>query len=198
MQSLVLVGLPARPNYVEFLFGASTALVAFVAAVFCAGRATRLPTEEATGRTAAAWPNLVLPRVVRVLAFVTVAQIVIAVGVWLGERTEPIGNLRLAVLALSGGCMGAQTALARRLLSRSGVTTTFVTGTLTSLMLDAADGNRNFVLSRILMIGALPAGALAGGAAMSVDGRWGAAVAAIAACGAFACVKLSVLRQSSY
>ncbi len=48
--------------------------------------------------------------------------------------------LRLLTLAASAAAMGSQTAAARRAAGGSGVTTTFVTGTLTSLAQDAADG----------------------------------------------------------
>ena len=163
--SLVLAGLTSRPAYGDVLAGAATALAAFVAAVYLASLATTGPATGRRGIRAVLWA-------VAGLNLVMVAAV--------SAAPHPKFGLRLVLLAVSAAAMGAQTAAAKRYQRASGVTTTFVTGTLTSLAQDAADGSTAYAPIRILVVVMLVLGALTDSGAMVVDVRLGPAVAAVA------------------
>lgn len=98
----------------------------------------------------------------------------------IAAKPSPGSGLRLGMLAVSAAAMGAQTAAAKRYERSSGVTTTFVTGTLTSLAQDAADGSTDHAALRVVVVVMLVLGALTASGAMSLDQRLGPAVAAAA------------------
>ena len=83
----------------------------------------------------------------------------IVVLVWVaGWATAPNGQI-LAV-ALASAALALQTVAARRLSDRSGVTTTYVTGTLTSTMESLAERSSSGQFIRVLSILMLPLGAI--------------------------------------
>ncbi len=59
------------------------------------------------------------------------------------------------------------------------MTTTFVTGTMTSLAQDAADGSTRHAVVRVGVVVMLFLGALTASGAMAIDARLGPAVAAV-------------------
>ncbi|KQQ52776.1 MULTISPECIES: YoaK family protein [unclassified Plantibacter] len=167
--NFVLAGLTSRPDFAEVLLGASVAVLLFSVGTFLAFRFTRpvattdRPTPEAPQR-----------RLVLVLGGAVVAQSCVLLG-WIvssDHRTMPVVCV---LIALSTLAMAGQTAVARRI-ERSGVTTTFVTGTLTSLMQSLADGIHDHHLIRIGAIVLLVAGALCGSLLTGVDPVFGAAL----------------------
>ncbi|MFJ8173162.1 YoaK family protein [Streptomyces sp. NPDC094473] len=163
--SLVLSGLTSRPAYGALLSGAATALGAFLIAVY-------LASKVAPRRSGADWR-----RVRRVMA--TVVALNVVVLIMISVSPAPDSMVRLLVLAASAAAMGAQTAVAKRA-EPGGVTTTFVTGTLTSLAQDAADGSIKHAAVRLGVVGMLVLGALTASAVMWSDVRMGPAVAVVA------------------
>ncbi len=79
---------------------------------------------------------------------------------WTFADAEPRGGELLVLIALSSTAMGAQTAAARSL-AADGITTTFVTGTLTSMMGGFAVGQGGAAGLRTAVILSLAAGAAA-------------------------------------
>lgn len=67
-----------------------------------------------------------------------------------------------SVGALAAAALGVQTVLAKRLSGASGLTTTFVTGTLTSLMEGLAEARRGSRVLQLAVVLALVVGAVAG------------------------------------
>jgi uncharacterized membrane protein YoaK (UPF0700 family) len=167
--NFVLAGLTSRPDFAEVLLGASVAVLLFSVGTFLAFRFTRpVPTTDLST------PEAPQRRLVLVLGGAVVAQSCVLLG-WIvssDHRTMPVV---CALIALSTLAMAGQTAVARRI-ERSGVTTTFVTGTLTSLMQSLADGVHDHHLIRIGAIVLLVAGALCGSLLTGVDPVFGAAL----------------------
>ncbi|WP_250029374.1 YoaK family protein [Paractinoplanes maris] len=160
--NLILVGLFQRPGYLTTLIGATVAVLVF-AGVVCAGFRITLSRR---GPERGAFVLLVAA---------TVAQLAVLGGYAAAAR--PPGRLLLCgFIALSAVAMAGQTVIGRTIEAKSGVTTTFVTGTLTSLMQTLADGRRDFLTVRALSILALVAGALGGALATAADPVLGAAL----------------------
>jgi uncharacterized membrane protein YoaK (UPF0700 family) len=106
------------------------------------------------------------PNVTRALALEWVLQAAFLIG-WLFTGTKPEGTGAAALIAFSGVAMGIQAATARAL--APGMSTTYVTGTLTGLLselsaLGAVSGDRR---RRASIVVALALGALAGAFALS-------------------------------
>jgi len=127
--------------------------------------------------------RLVIPSVV-IQALVVVAWI-LAPGT--AGPAEQCG-----VLALSAAALALQTVAAKKLSDVAGVTTTYVTGTLTTTMEALAERTATGQRVRVLSILALPAGAVTATAALMVQPWLGAAVAWLAA--AVAAVLLGFIR----
>jgi uncharacterized membrane protein YoaK (UPF0700 family) len=144
--NLVLSGLTERPGYLSTLLGAACAIAVFTLAVFVAARVAKPEGDR---------PGLVI-----VLTSAAIAQLAVLIG-WLIVPPAPPMTVLLPLIALSTIAMAGQTVIARRILSRSGVTTTFVTGTLTNLMADLADRKAQDWPVRLGVILALVTGALA-------------------------------------
>ncbi|MFI0353587.1 YoaK family protein [Actinomadura sp. 9N407] len=106
------------------------------------------------------WP----PGVTRALAADLVLQVLFLVG-WAATGARPEAATLLVLIALSSAAMGVQTAAARTL-AADGITTTFVTGTLTSMMGSLSIGSSASAGVRTAVIGGLTAGAAAGGVLM--------------------------------
>jgi uncharacterized membrane protein YoaK (UPF0700 family) len=112
-----------------------------------------------TGPRGPAWPR----HVTVALAIELVALVAFA-AFWPSSGT-PLARLADALTGLSALAMGIQSAAARRL-AVSGVTTTYVTGTLTSLMAGlAALATPNGWARQAAVLGALLVGAVVGGLA---------------------------------
>lgn len=167
--NFVLAGLTSRPDFAEVLLGASVAVLLFSVGTFLAFRFTR-SVATADGRT----PEAPSRRLVLVLGGAVVAQSGVLAGWMLSAETRTTPVI-CALIALSALAMAGQTAVARRI-ERSGVTTTFVTGTLTSLMQSLADGVDDHQFIRIGAIVLLVAGALCGSLLTGVDPVFGAAL----------------------
>lgn len=164
--SLVMAGLTAQPAYGALLSGAATALGAFLLAVYTASRvAPKGPVPNWRGIGGVLWAVVALD---------------IALLVMVCASPHPGSALRLVMLAASAAAMGAQTAAARRYEPASGVTTTFVTGTLTSIAQDAADGSAAHASFRAGLVAMLVLGALTTSGALYLDLRLGPAVAVVA------------------
>ena len=107
------------------------------------------------------------PKVTRALAVEWVLQLAFLIG-WFITGANPDGVSAATLIALSGVAMGIQAATARAL--APGMSTTYVTGTLTGLLselsaLGAVSGDRR---RRASIVVALALGAVAGAFALSV------------------------------
>lgn len=98
-------------------------------------------------------------RVTAVIAAETVLQAGFLAG-WLRSGGEPSGALLFVLIALSGVAMGLQSAGVRAL-AASGITTTYITGTITALLTELAtlSGSRIGWARRAAVVSALAVGA---------------------------------------
>lgn len=176
--NLVLSGLIDRPDYGSTIAGIVTAIIVFAATLFVGLRF--MPDDQATDRT------------VVLLTVAVVAQTAIC-AMWAAHpgAASPVSVVSLT--ALSAIAMGCQTAVAKRIDGASGVTTTYVTGTITSLMADAADRRPQPVGIRLGVIAALVAGALCAAVLISVDTLYGAALPVLPAGAATVLTALTVV-----
>ncbi|WP_312144729.1 YoaK family protein [Brevundimonas sp.] len=149
--NLVLVGLYDRPGYREILAGSAFAVLAFAAALWAAFALTRRFSAYRAGLSC--------------LAATTLFQAAVA-GFWIWSAARPGHAETFGLIALSCIAMASQTAGVRRLGADRSISTTFATGTLTGLVQDLADGIGGERRLRLLIIAALPLGALAGAACM--------------------------------
>ncbi|MBF4562536.1 DUF1275 domain-containing protein [Microbacterium sp. VKM Ac-2870] len=163
--NVVLSGLITRPDYPATLTGAIVAVVVFSGVVFAGFRVTR-GAQVSTRRLGS------------VMGCGLAAQLAVA-GIWAVDGGRRGMVLIMVVVALSTTAMALQTVIGRRVEVRSRVATTFVTGAITTLMKDAADGDLSEALVRIGTIVALAAGALCGAAVMTVDVAAGAVLPVI-------------------
>jgi len=159
--NLVLAGLTERPDYAATVVGITVAIIAFAVGLLVSFRIAR----------AAGPPS----RLVTVLVLGTLAQLGVLIG-WLSIPSVSTMWAQAPLIALSAFAMASQTAVSKRAESRSGVSTTYVTGTITSLIADFSDGRPQDGLTRVAVIGALVAGALCGSLAISLDADLGAAM----------------------
>lgn len=150
--NLVLAGLVQREDYPSTIVGIAAALAAFVVGVYLALRLTR---EARRAHLAGA------------LAVGMAAQAAVLVG-WL-LFPHPLDLVATTTLLVpSAVAMAAQTAVSKRVEVRSGVSTTYVTGTITSIAADLADGRPQDLFTRVGVLVSLVAGALCAGLLMLV------------------------------
>ncbi|MHB8588443.1 MAG: YoaK family protein [Candidatus Dormibacteraceae bacterium] len=124
--------------------------------------------------TATTKPTVIWPRSVNLAMFVELGLLMAFGAGWEIAGDQPAALALNSLIALSAAAMGVQTAAARSL-AVVGVTTTFVTGTLTSLIAELASASRDW--SRWTLWGATLACMVIGaaaGAAMFVSWRPGA------------------------
>ncbi|NQX34493.1 YoaK family protein [Herbiconiux sp. VKM Ac-2851] len=159
--NLVLGGLIDRPGYGSTIAGIITAIVVFAVTLFLALRF--MPFNAPTDRT------------VILLVFAAIAQAAIF-GMWAVHPGAASTTTVVALIGLSTIAMACQTAVAKRIDGASGITTTYVTGTITSLMADAADRKPQPVGIRLGVIAALVLGALSGAVLIHTDPLYGAAL----------------------
>ncbi|MEU8799619.1 YoaK family protein [Spirillospora sp. NPDC048819] len=153
--NIVLFGLAAGEGHGPDLARCGAATVAFALGLLAGFHIAGRPVP---GRV---WPR----RVTAVLGVVLALQTAFLAG-WAQAGAEPHGGALVALIALSSTAMGAQTAAARSM-SADGITTTFVTGTLTSMMGAFAVGGSAASGLRTAVILSLAAGAAVAGALMA-------------------------------
>ncbi|MCS5736126.1 YoaK family protein [Herbiconiux daphne] len=177
--NLVLAGLTQRPNYPSMIVGVVIAIIAFVIGLYVALKIAR--------------PRPSPARLVIVLALGLAAQVAVLIG-WIlaPDRSNMLDQAPL--IALSGFAMAVQTGVSKRIESRSGVSTTYVTGTITSLVSDFADKKPQAGFTRIGVVVALVIGALCGSLAMTVSTTLGAALPVVPAALGLVLVLLLVRR----
>jgi uncharacterized membrane protein YoaK (UPF0700 family) len=120
--NLVLFGVAIGQGQLAGSVRSVIAFAAFVAGVLAGWRVT-----------AAAEPTAVWPRSVTLAVVAELGLLLAFFGGWEVFGARPATLALVVLVMLSAGAMGMQSAAARRL-GVSGVTTTFVTGTLTSLL----------------------------------------------------------------
>ncbi|WP_338890854.1 YoaK family protein [Rhodococcus sovatensis] len=146
--NLVLIGLIEREHYLRVLVGAGTALVVFVGSASIALWFTRATTATVQRRS------------LTLLAVGAAAQIAIVV-VWSMAHRDAGGSMVVGLIGLSALAMAAQTVVARRTKASGALTTTFVTGTIVSLLDDVGRGHRGGAMTRFASVAALVFGAVA-------------------------------------
>jgi len=177
--NMVLAGLTERPDYPTMLVGIVVAIVAVAVGLYFS--------------FAVAPPRPAVHRLVIILTTGTIAQIAVLLG-WMLIPVAAGVVRHSPLIALSAFAMATQTAASKRIEVRSGVSTTYVTGTITSLVADFADAKPQDSFTRIGVIGALVAGALCGSLLISVAPALGAALPILPATGGIA---LLVVRRRS-
>lgn len=118
----------------------------------------------------------------RVLAVGLALHVLFLAG-WAATDAAPGTAAGAGLIAASATAMGVQTAAARGL-DRAGITTTFVTGTLTSLISGLAQGDRRHAGLRTAILAALLAGGLVGGLLLAYAPRTAAVPLLVATAGA--------------
>ena len=151
--NLVLAGLVHRADYAHTLVGGGASVAAFCLAAFTAFRVTR-PDGPWAGSVA------------RVLLTAAAVQLAILTG-WFAAKGAPSADAQVGLVALSAVAMGLQTVATKRLSAGPGITTTFVTGTLTGLIQDLAERRTGGRLVRAAVVASLTVGALTGALAIA-------------------------------
>jgi uncharacterized membrane protein YoaK (UPF0700 family) len=150
--NLILLGMFTRPGWPATLFGALTAIIMFAAAAYGGFRFSPKP-------------NVGIPYPRRAILTLTVPGLVLQLGlalVWLVTGASVGLAGRCALIAVSAAALGAQTVLAKRVSGAAGLTTTFVTGTLTTVMEGLAEGQRGARCLQSAVVTAVTLGAFAG------------------------------------
>jgi uncharacterized membrane protein YoaK (UPF0700 family) len=152
--NVVLLGAAAGKGFTEALLRSGAALAGYVVGVYVAARAVRAVVGERS-EGGELWPGWMT----RGLIVVALLECVVLVA-WLASSGRPSLAGEATLLAVFALAMGAQGALVHRL-GLNGVTTTYVTGTLTGFLSELATGSgdgRNR-LQRLSMVFALFIGA---------------------------------------
>jgi uncharacterized membrane protein YoaK (UPF0700 family) len=151
--NMVLLALAAGSGAGPQAIRAGISLVAFSAGVFVSARIIKSPHD------ASIWPR----RITVTLAVVAVLQGAVLAG-WLMTSAHPSGAVEGGLIALSALAMGAQGS-AIRTMNVSGVSTTYLTGTLVGLVTRVAvwSGTRGEKVRRAGVLFALLAGAAIAG-----------------------------------
>jgi uncharacterized membrane protein YoaK (UPF0700 family) len=153
--NLVLLGLSAGHLDATLTEHAAVALAGFVTGALSGGRLAA-PADE----PGPAWPR----RVTAVLAIETVLLAVVTAG-WEAAPARPSGAAQLALVAAAALAMGLQSAAVRGL-GVGGLSSTYLTGTLTTMLGELAAGGgprsarRRLPLLAMLIIGAALSGIL--------------------------------------
>ncbi|MBV8950728.1 MAG: DUF1275 domain-containing protein [Actinobacteria bacterium] len=150
--NLVLLGLAAGRGSGSGVVRTAVSVAAFAAGVFVASRIAGPP------RRTRRWPR----EIVIALTTGVVAQAALLAG-WLARSGRPEGSLQVALVGLSAAAMGLQTG-AVRALAVPGISTTYVTGTLSGLVgeLAVSAGSERDRVRRGAVVGGLTAGAACG------------------------------------
>jgi len=147
--NMVLLALAAGSGAGSQALRAGISLVAFSAGVFVSARIMRAPDD------ASLWPR----RITTTLAVVATLQAGVLAG-WLATSGHPSGAVEGGLISLSALAMGAQGS-AIRTMNVSGVSTTYLTGTLVGLVTQLAvwSGSPGEAARRAGVLVALLAGA---------------------------------------
>jgi uncharacterized membrane protein YoaK (UPF0700 family) len=147
--NIVLLGLAVGSAAGSEAVRSAVSLLAYACGVFAATRLVRGEAERSL------WPTGLTVS----LAIAALAQSGLLAG-WLRSAGRPGPTLEAVLVGLSALAMGLQSGAVARL-RVSGVTTTYVTGTLTGLMgaLALASGERRDLVRRAAVLAALLAGA---------------------------------------
>ena len=147
--NMVLLALAAGSGAGSQALRAGISLVAFSAGVFVSARIMRAPDDVSL------WPR----RITTTLAVVATLQAGVLAG-WLATSAHPSGAVEGGLISLSALAMGAQGS-AIRTMNVSGVSTTYLTGTLVGLVTQLAvwSGSRGEAARRAGVLVALLAGA---------------------------------------
>lgn len=173
--NLVLAAMFTRPGYAKTALCALVAVAVFALLLYLGFRSSRQLVAAGDHR------RLVL----RLLAPSSAAQGVVVL-IWLAAGASSHLAVQCVVIALSAGALALQTVAAKRLSDTDGITTTYVTGSLTTTMQDLAERHDAGQLLRVLSIAALPLGAVAATAVMHVAAGIGPLVAFVVAAAAAA------------
>ena len=166
--NLILIALLQRPTYLATLAGAAVAIAIFVVTLLAGFRFTRARSSGVEN-----------PRAVQVLGAGAIAQTAVLVW-WVTIGGSASLPEQLGLVGLSAVAMATQTVVSKRVSSLSGVTTTYVTGTLTSVMEDIADGKPGERAIRVVSVVSVVAGALAGSLVMIAAPSLGAVLPCVA------------------
>lgn len=124
--NLVLLGLAAGRADATLLAHVGVAAAGYVGGAFCGG----LLVNRARG--AGLWPSIVT-----VVFAVELALLAGFTAIWFAVGGEPAAGLVYGMLAIAAAAMGLQSAAVRRI-GLPGLSTTYMTGTLTGLIADLA------------------------------------------------------------
>jgi uncharacterized membrane protein YoaK (UPF0700 family) len=152
--NLVLLGTAAARGNGEIAGHASAAIAAFVLGCAAGTRIAGTPQPED-----GVWPRAVTRALAVELAFLSVYAIL-----WWANGSAPSGSLQAGLLAVNAFALGLQSSTIQRF-GVSGLSTTYMTGTLTTLVIRVTSGQplRDVSHSGSLLV-ALVAGAAAGAA----------------------------------
>jgi uncharacterized membrane protein YoaK (UPF0700 family) len=149
--NLVVAGTAIGRGDPAMLANVAVAVGAFAVGVVLGGVGLRR-----AGPTTARWPAHVT-----VLCVVELVVLLVLSGVWLATGGAPLGAAQYAALVAAALAMGLQSA-AFRLVPVPGVTTTYFTGTLTSLLVGLVTSGRLIVAALVALLALLGGAVLAG------------------------------------
>ena len=149
--NLVVAGTAIGQGDPRMLANVALAVAAFAVGVVLGGLGVRR-----AGLTSARWPVQVT-----VLCLVELVALLVLTGVWLATGGAPLGAAQYVALVAAALAMGLQSA-AFRLVPVPGVTTTYFTGTLTSLLVGLVTSGRLNVAALIALLALLAGTVLAG------------------------------------
>ncbi|MCS5713039.1 DUF1275 domain-containing protein [Herbiconiux sp. CPCC 205716] len=183
--NLVLAAMFTRPGWLRTALCALVAVASFAVVLYLGFRHSRGQVLAGDHR-----------RLVRRLLVPSSAAQGVVVVVWLATGAAPDVAVQCAVIALSAGALALQTVAAKRLSDIDGITTTYVTGSLTTTMQDLAERHDAGQLFRLLSIAAVPAGAVVATAVLHLALGAGPLVAFVVATAA-ALVALPRIRRTT-
>lgn len=150
--NLVLLGVGAAERSLD-----AVALVSVAIASFMAGAAVGARTAGQAREGDPVWPRAVsMALVVELLLFIA-----FAVGWWL-EGADPTGSVLMPLLALNAGALGLQSSAIQRF-GVPGLSTTYLTGTLTTVVIRLSQGKslRTVGHSSVILLGLVAGAAIA-------------------------------------
>lgn len=167
--NLVLVGLVGRDDYLDTLAGAAVAIAVFFVVLLVGFRYAH------SRRTKSSRATTVL------LGVAAAMQVGILVAWWV-LRSPTNAVIVDGLVALSASAMALQTVVARTSAVGGGLSTTFVTGTMVSVVDDLAQGKTEYLGLRLGAIAALVAGSLVGAVSILLSPGLGPIVSAATGC----------------
>ena len=152
--NLVVAGTAIGQGDPRMLANVALAVAAFAVGVVLGGLGVR-----SAGLSSARWPVQVT--VLCLVELVELVVLLVLTGVWLATGGAPLGAAQYVALVAAALAMGLQSA-AFRLVPVPGVTTTYFTGTLTSLLVGLVTSGRLNVAALIALLALLAGTVLAG------------------------------------